>query len=151
MGSGSGASPRPKRGNPYLPTGVPRNTRDDNAKPRRSSSPNSTVRVVGVPFRSAFLGELDNNAVAEVLVPFHNRWAGWHVLGPHEALSIESVQGVLSILSDELLTQIQSVASDNTTTYATIFKLNKPKACATNGHELFSSTHRTVATSTYRS
>ena len=91
--------PRPKRGNPYLPTGIPRNTRDDNAKPGWPSSPDGTVGIIGVPLWAALLGKLNNDAVAEVSAPFHGYWTGRGLLGPHEALSIESVQGVLGVLS----------------------------------------------------
>jgi len=61
-------------------------------------------------------------------VPFYGNWAGRYKLGTHEAFSIESVQGILGILSYKLLTRVQSVARKNTATYAAIFKLNKPKA-----------------------
>jgi hypothetical protein len=73
-----------------LPTGVPRNPRYDEAKPGRSSGPNSTVGVVSVPFWSTLLGKFDNN------------------VGPHETLSVESIQGIFGI--------------------AVAFELNKPKA-----------------------
>ena len=90
--------PRPKRGNPYLPTGVPRYPRHDNAKAGWSSSPNSAVGVVGIPLRSAFLGELDNDAEVRVSVPFYGGKTGRHKLGAHETLSIESIQCILGIL-----------------------------------------------------
>jgi len=60
-------------------------------------------------------------------VPFYGNWTGRNKLGAHEAFSIESVQSILGILSYKWLTQVQSVARNNTATYATIFKLNKPK------------------------
>jgi hypothetical protein len=126
--------PRPKQGDPYLPTGIPRNPRHDKAKPRRSSSPYSTVGIIGFPFWSALLSKLDNNAVVEVSAPFHGHWTGMHLPGPHEALSIERIQSVLGILSYKWSTLIQGVAGGNTATYATVFKLNKPKAW---GHEMY--------------
>ena len=91
LGDGSGMLPRAKWGSPYLPTGVPRNPRHDNAKAGWSSRPNSTVGVIGVSFWSALLSKLDNNAAVRVLVPFRGNWTEKYKLGTHEALSIESV------------------------------------------------------------
>ena len=126
VGGGS-VLPRPKQGNPYLPTGVPRNPRYNKAEARWPSSPNSAVGVVGVPLWSALLSKLDDDTMVRISVPVHTDWAGMYEPCTHEAFSIESVQGILGILSYEWSTLAQIVARDNVTTYATIFKFNKPK------------------------
>lgn len=120
--------PRPERGNPYLPAGVPRDPRHSKAIARWSSGPYNTVSVIGVPFRSALLSKLDNDAVVELSVRFRDHWTETCILGPHEALSVKSIQGVLGILSRKRSTLVQSVARNNGAAYAGVFKLNKPKA-----------------------
>jgi hypothetical protein len=73
---GRGVLPRPKRENPYLPTGVPRNPRHDDTKAGLSSAGpivTTTTFGVGVPLWSALLSKLDDNAVATMSVPFHSR------------------------------------------------------------------------------
>ena len=97
-------SPGPKRGKPYLPARVPRNPRYDNAIARRSSSPHSTVGIVGVPFWSALLGKLDDNTVISMSVPSYEELTRRHELGTHKALSIEGVQSILGILLYKRLT-----------------------------------------------
>ena len=68
---GRGVLPRPKRGNPYLPTGVPRNARHNETIAGLSSPVHHTVTTVRfeVPSWSALLSKLDNDAVARTLVP----------------------------------------------------------------------------------
>lgn len=48
--------------------------------------------------------------------------------GTHKVLSVESVQGILGILSYEWLAHVQTVARQDDKTYAVVFKFNESKA-----------------------
>ena len=66
-----------KTGNPYLPAGVPRYPRHSNTVAGYSSSPRRAVRVVVLPFWSALLSKLDNDAMAGKSAPFCSRMVQW--------------------------------------------------------------------------